>query len=381
MGSELCTAVETAFSLAYLYQALGVNEYADRAERTIFNALPVMMTEDHWAHQYMAQPNAPWTNNSGSGNIYGPPVFTTANIGVATTYGLEPQYPCCTVNHPQGYPKFLANSWVVVGGNGLQHALLSPSTVIANLKGGRVTVDCDTSYPFTDALVYSVDAAAAFDLYVRVPGWAAPEASSISVNGAAAQVPRPDAVTGALCIPLPAGRSVVVYTVRRGVRTEARAGGAVSVYVGNVLYALDLRPTNISSLPHRSWDAAGPPMADLPFPQLQDYYIAGTREWAVAIDPSSLQYQPPAAAVGRPFAPGSDAGSVSASGCPVDWDLYLRATPHVVPRKPVCRGKNKVYTLVPYGQAKVHMSELPVVNLGFRFGGGEDAQKPVAGAS
>jgi hypothetical protein len=359
MGSELCTAVETAYSLAYLYHSLGVNEHADRAERTIFNAVPVMLTDDHWAHQYMDQPNGPWTNTSWNGTIYGPPVFTTANIGVATTWGLEPQYPCCTVNHPQGYPKFLSHSWATLGDSGLVHALLSPSTVTTNLpSGGAVTVQCDTAYPFGSTLTYTVDAKSEFSLYVRVPSWSSN--FNITVNGAKTDK---SPSLGLLQISLPSGHSTVVFNVEAKLRTEARQNGAISIYVGNILFALDIGQTNTSSLPHRFTSESGEPMSGLPLQELRDYYMENTQDWAVAVDPSTLVYHPPESAPQAPFSHGVDAGYITVSGCSIQWPLYLNATPDVVPTNPACRGKQLSYRLIPYGQAKVHMAELPVVHL------------------
>ena len=44
--SELCMAVESMFSYEYLYRFYGTNDYADRAERAAFNALPAALTPD-----------------------------------------------------------------------------------------------------------------------------------------------------------------------------------------------------------------------------------------------------------------------------------------------------------------------------------------------
>lgn len=39
-------AVESMFSYEFLYRFYGVNDFADRAERAAFNALPVAMSPD-----------------------------------------------------------------------------------------------------------------------------------------------------------------------------------------------------------------------------------------------------------------------------------------------------------------------------------------------
>ncbi|KAK0715077.1 hypothetical protein B0H67DRAFT_600827 [Lasiosphaeris hirsuta] len=362
MGSELCTAVETGYSLAYLYHALGNNYYADRAELVIYNAMPVMMTGDMWAHQYLDQPNGPWAvvNTEDYSHPHGPFLFTTAHSGAATTFGMEPQYPCCTVNHPQGYPKFVTHSWGSVGDTGLAHVLLGPSKVTTNLA----TIDCDTAYPFDHTLRYTAVSASGLDLYLRVPSWYNPSTSTLALDGSLVAL-QPDPETGMHKLPLPAGETMVTYTLGAAVRAEPRANGTVAVYFGSLLYALDVGSANTSSLPHAFDDARGTGLHDLPFPQVRDYYVKNTHKWNVAIDVGTLEYHGMNEGEGLPtpvFEYGAPPNYITVEGCEIAWELYL-GTPGDVPQDRTCFGGKETFRLVPYGSAKVHMSELPVVKL------------------
>lgn len=46
LRSELCMAVESIFSYAYLYRFHGANHFADKAELAAFNALPAGISSD-----------------------------------------------------------------------------------------------------------------------------------------------------------------------------------------------------------------------------------------------------------------------------------------------------------------------------------------------
>ncbi|KAK0640551.1 hypothetical protein B0T16DRAFT_460724 [Cercophora newfieldiana] len=376
MGSELCATVETGYSLAYLYQALGTNGFADRAETVIYNALPVMLTHDAWGHQYLSRPNQPFAQRLVDRASH----FTT-NGGAATVYSLEPQYPCCTVNHPQGYPKFVANSWVRAE-KGLAHVLLGPSLVTTSIPGaGQVSIKCETNYPFSDTLFYTVSSDTAFNLFLRVPTWATLSKSAITVTtsqggsiiNSSAPI-SPDPLSGLHRVSLPAGKSTVNYTIGSSIRVETRDSGAVSVYVGNLLYALDVGEEVTTSLPHRWYDNDPNSEGTREFsqvPNIKDTYFNNTKPWNVAIDPATLEYHPGNASsghqMGRGFAPEVGKGAdnfVSVRGCEIKWDtLSGGVAPAPPPKGEKCQGDGRTYRLIPYGLAKVHMSELPTLKL------------------
>lgn len=351
-GSELCSAVEAIYSLSYLYSALGDPSYADRAELAAFNALPSMMTPDWWAHQYMAQTNQPYAINFTKS-----PFYNVNTLGA--TFGLEPNYPCCTVNHPQGLPKFTMGAFLRSGDNGLVHALLSPTTAVANLTVGTVTVECDTSYPFGDTLSYTVTAPGPFDFYIRQPEWSTDTATT-AISGAASSY---DAATGLRQVSLPGGTAHFTYTLAPTIRTTPRANDTIAVYRGALLYGLHVGSSN-SSGPPKSYNAQTPlpgqPAA------ARDYEYTNTTAWDFAIDPATLAWVPGAPTLPTPvFADDALLGSLTAQACRINWPLYNGATPSAPPTGPArsCVAPPQQVTLVPVGGAKVHMAELPTLSL------------------
>jgi hypothetical protein len=166
-GSELCSVVEYMFSLEELYEILGDNRLADRLELLTFNSLPGTTTPDMWAHQYDQQSNQvlvsaakrDWTTNGDYSNIY----------------GLMPDFACCLANMHQGWPKFVESMWMATNDNGLALVTYGPSVVKAKVANGKdVTISEETDYPFNGSvkLTISTERPVRFPLDIRVPGWA-----------------------------------------------------------------------------------------------------------------------------------------------------------------------------------------------------------------
>jgi uncharacterized protein len=174
-GSELCTVVETMFSLEQSLAILGDPTLGDRLEKIAFNALPGTFTDDMWAHQYDQEPNQvecslhtkPWSTNGPESNLY----------------GLEPNFACCTANFHQGWPKFAASLFMLSQEEDLVAAVYSPCEAHANVFGTPVHIVEETEYPFRGniRMVVNPSSRLRFALRLRIPAWA--EGASIAVNG------------------------------------------------------------------------------------------------------------------------------------------------------------------------------------------------------
>lgn len=102
---------------------------------------------------------------------------------MATVFGLQPNFPCCTVNLPQGWPKFAMSAILSnVSRSQEKKALFYPIRVLvahlipvmANISNaGQLTIS--TQYPFEDQVVLLASAATTgpgLVIDIRVPGWA-----------------------------------------------------------------------------------------------------------------------------------------------------------------------------------------------------------------
>ena len=373
-GSELCTAVETMYSLSYLFHVLGDSNFADRCELAAFNALPVMFTSDGWAHQYIAQPNQPWSRKIPARGLFW-------NVGdYGTTYGTDPNYPCCTVNFPQGYPKFLAASFARVGPMGLAHTLLAPSQLSTTLPiGVQVNITCNTSYPFANDLHYDIRSTDGFVFFLRIPQWNPGQQILVQKGGdsKSQHLLEIDPHTRMASIRLPPGHTTLSIKLQPSIRIEERANSTVSIHHGSLLYALDVGES-VEIIPP-AIALLQTPLADFMEKggnhpeQARSYVITNTRPWNFAIDPSTLILHTDehmAADLPNPiWAHGAPPTWITAKGCQIHWPLFHEVPgPVPLPSNRTCIGPVEEVILRPYGSLRVHMSDLPVVK--FNVSGG-----------
>lgn len=345
-GTELCLVVETMFSGSYLYQVIGDPKFADRVERITYNALPATLTGNMWSRQYLQQQNQIAARNM-SPNPF-PLDGPYSNV-----FGLEPNYPCCTVNHPQGWPKFISNAFVKTpDDSSLVHVYLGPfSTQTTLANANKVTVNVDTLYPFSDTLNTTITADKAFTYQVRIPSWVT--GGTISVNGAKAKPVAP--VNGLHSVKVGAGTTRLVLNLPADITIESRPHNSVAVHRGPLHYAFDIsRGQKVLAQ-----NAQQPMAVDLEFD--------ATETWQYAIDPSSLQFHNEPPSSGTLPSPVFDSGlppmSITATACEIDWAIAGTTFASAPPSSPACTGPATTITLRPFGSTKLRIGEFPQLKI------------------
>jgi len=342
-GSELCAVVEAMFSLEMLLAALGQPDLGDRLERLAYNALPATLSADLWAHQYDQQVNQvvcgvlesyPWTSNGPASNVF----------------GLQPNFPCCTANMHQGWPKFVAHLWMRSVDGGLAAVAYGPCSVRTTVRGVTVEIDVDTGYPFGSTIQVTIRVAQPirFPLHLRIPAWAEDTTLRVGDRDQADVVPGTFAVVEQQW----QGENTITLELPLRIRAERRFNDSVALSRGPLLLALQIG---------EEWRQIG---GEPPAP---DWQVSPTTPWnyALDLDPAqpetdlTVEARPPGR---QPFSPEGTPVVVRARGRQLpDWGFEqgVAAPPSVSPAR--SNEPLEPLTLVPYGATGLRLAELPVL--------------------
>ncbi len=342
-GSELCTVVETMFSLEQSLAILGDASIGDRLELLAFNALPGTFTDDMWAHQYDQEPNQvevslhrkPWTTDGPESNIY----------------GLAPHFGCCTANFHQGWPKFNASLWMASHDGGLTAAAYAPCEVNTMVRGTAVQLAVDTDYPFREQIHITIQRADGieFPLRLRIPGWAQTGAT-LRINGEA-QIVAPAATFAVLHRAWKSGDTIDL-TLPIAPRVLSGYNGSLSVRAGALVFSL---PIDADWLKLRD---RGPASDWQAFPASSwNYAIAATS----AKRPIEGELTLKQAAVGSPpFTRRAPGLTVEGRARKVPGWRAIDGVADPMPESPVASSEPlETVTLIPYAAAKLRITAFP----------------------
>ncbi len=343
-GTELCTVVETMFSLEVALATFGDPAIADRLEKIAYNALPGTFTDDMWAHQYDQQPNQvqvslnskPWSTNGPESNLY----------------GLEPNFGCCTANFHQGWPKLTASLWMRTPDDGLVAAVYAPCEVNTLVRGSKVRLREVTEYPFRETVTIHVEPekATRFPLSVRIPAWA--DGARVMVNGADAGV-APTTGSFARLDRMWSPGDRVEITLPMQPRVSRWFRQSVAVERGPLLFSLD---------PGESWVK----LRDRGMTADWQVFPAEAWNYGLVVDEGSAhQLAVSEHTIGaRPFARAEPPVTISVPAHRLDKWRSEDGVALPVPQSPVpAITPQETVTLIPYAAAKLRISAFPQVAL------------------
>ncbi len=336
-GFELCSVVELMYSCEVLYELTVDPVWMERLEKIAFNALPAAFTEDMWAHQYDQQVNQ-------IGCVRSETSFFRSNNGEANLFGLEPNFGCCTANFSQGWPK-LALSSFMKSDAGIVCPILLPAALETEINGVPVKVQVRSDYPFRmeATFVVTVQKPVEFELKIRIPRWA----RNLKVNG------------------MPVTEEAY-YTLNRQWKEQEQLHLQFSA-----IPALMPRPNGLAALEYGALVFALPIAAEYrmyeykrdgvvrKFPYC-DYELYPEEQWRYGFAQDVFRVME--REFESPFSPSKPPVTIMANLSRVDWDT-AEGYPYIareVPNSHAALSGEEEKELIPYGCAKLRLTEMPV---------------------
>ncbi len=337
-GTELCAVNELMYSYEWLYLVTEDPVWLERLETLAFNALPATFSTDMWAHQYDQM-----VNQISAFPFPGKSYFRTNN-SEAHIFGLEPNFGCCTANAAQGYPK-LATSIFARSRGAVVCTMMLPSTLNTCIGGKNVSVSINTEYPFRHKATYTVecDGEAHFALKIRIPAFA----KRVLVDGkevAKKKYVRIDKTWS--------GKSTVTLELEAAPKLIRRPYDLYVARWGNLLFSLPIKYRTAI----KEYEKNGVPRKH-PY---CDYHYYPESEWSYGFAAPELKLKF-ADGDGVPYSENAPSVMLEAKLSRINWGYaegYDCISNHIPSsRKALTPAEN--VCLVPYGSAKLRMTEMP----------------------
>lgn len=340
-GTELCSVVEQMFSYEILFAKTQDTKWADKLDLLAFNALPAACSDDMWTHQYDQMVNQIECTKFSDKSIF------RTNGSDAHIFGLEPHFGCCTANMGQGWPKY-AQAAFMKKESGIVSATLAPCILNTEINGINVTVNLESSYPFSDELKYIVTVfePVEFDLTVRIPEWC----KHISVNSKTLT-----AENGFIHIKkLWHNSETVTVNLSRNIELISRPENMFSVKYGPLIFSLPIK----GNWEKEEYIKDG---VERKFPYC-DYEIHRRSDWNYAFadhDFTLIKEETRSIA----FSEQTPMLRIKAHMQKIDWG-YKKGYTNVcaeIPNSLNKTGEVEAVLLQPYGATTLRMTEMPII--------------------
>ncbi|MBE6916193.1 MAG: hypothetical protein E7471_06150 [Ruminococcaceae bacterium] len=326
-GSELCSVVELMFSYENLFAYTGDFKWLDRMDSVVFNAMPAALDEKMETHQYLQLANQMATKR-----FFGYPPFRTNPDG-AHLFAFDRIWGCCTSNFGQGWPKFALSAYAYQ-----DDTVLNLFAVPSELHTPHQHITLTTNYPFEHSMNYRVQAVDAFTFRIRIPSFV----EKLFVDG------NEVAKTNELVYHFAAGEERTI-----NIRYEctpkfvARPNDLHAVQWGPLFFSLPVEYDVIRR-------ECEPPYYET------EYHPTSAWNYAYCSSELTLTHH----TVGEiPFSFAAPPVSIETKGKKIDWG-YADGYDSVcakVPNSRVPFGDAESLRLIPYGCAKLRMTELPYI--------------------
>ena len=163
---------ELAASLETLLSAQGGEHMADQLDTLMYNGVAAAFAPDGRSVQAIQQANQVKLSRAQR--------FPLSGFG-DSLFSLEDSETLCALL--AAWPRFAAHQWLLSRDDGLYAASYAPCQVRYRLAGAAVRLNVESHYPLSGhvRITVSLDQSAAFPLHLRIPAWA--QGASAAIDG------------------------------------------------------------------------------------------------------------------------------------------------------------------------------------------------------